>query len=204
MDVVGEGLRQRSREFCLRAQWLFVYAPGHNVFCIARAFACVGFSNVLVIGASCFIRTAWIKYQVRLQKLYSLCTLHWVCAIYMGLSWRSRFRGISHIWSFFRVRDWSSAIHCVWWWRGQNYNLVDPASSHMLVSKNKPCKSKCNYLRWNYEWLIKTVAVFIVATHYMDNCNKYRANACFQTRFCRRVALTRYWTNALRWFIDDS
>ena len=24
-------------------------------------------------------------------------------------------------------------------------NLVDPASSHMLVSKIKPCMSKCNY-----------------------------------------------------------
>ena len=38
--------------------------------------------------------------------------------------------------------------------------LVDPASSHMLVSKIKPCM--CQYtpiIRRNREWLIKSVMI---------------------------------------------
>ena len=41
-----------------------------------------------------------------------------------------------------------------------NNYLVDPASSHMLVSKIKPCM--CQYtpiLRQNREWLIKSVMI---------------------------------------------
>ena len=43
-----------------------------------------------------------------------------------------------------------------------NY-LVDPASSHMLVSKIKPCM--CQYrpkLRQNREWLIKSVMIHLM------------------------------------------
>ncbi len=39
--------------------------------------------------------------------------------------------------------------------------LVDPASSHMLVSKTKPCKYKYKqFIRRNCRWLIKTVLVY--------------------------------------------
>ena len=39
--------------------------------------------------------------------------------------------------------------------------LVDPASSHMLVFKTKPCKSKYKQsIRRNCRWLIKTVLVY--------------------------------------------
>ena len=43
-------------------------------------------------------------------------------------------------------------------------NLVDPASSHMLVSKIKPCMSKYKflYIQRNCEWLIKTVIVYLI------------------------------------------
>ena len=41
--------------------------------------------------------------------------------------------------------------------------LVDPASSHMLVSKIKPCMSKYKRLiRRNCEWLIKSVIVYLM------------------------------------------
>ena len=40
-------------------------------------------------------------------------------------------------------------------------NLVDPASSHMLVSKIKPCKSKYKFVKRNCEWLIKTVIIYV-------------------------------------------
>ena len=41
--------------------------------------------------------------------------------------------------------------------------LVDPASSHMLVSKIKPCMSKYKLLiLWNCEWLIKSVIVYLM------------------------------------------
>ncbi len=44
-----------------------------------------------------------------------------------------------------------------------NSYLVDPASSHMLVSKIKPCMSKYKLLiLWNCEWLIKSVIVYLM------------------------------------------
>jgi hypothetical protein len=43
------------------------------------------------------------------------------------------------------------------------YNLVDPASSHMLVSRIKPCKSKYEFHKWrNCERLIITVVTYTV------------------------------------------
>ena len=57
--------------------------------------------------------------------------------------------------------------------------LVDPASSHMLVSKTKPCKSKYKHLiRRNCRWLIKTVIVYLMVNFYLDNRRKSRANTC--------------------------
>ena len=42
-------------------------------------------------------------------------------------------------------------------------NLVDPASSHTLVSKIKPCMSKYKRLiLWNCEWLIISVIVYLI------------------------------------------
>ena len=41
--------------------------------------------------------------------------------------------------------------------------LVDSASSHMLVSKIKPCMSKYKHvILWNCEWLIKSVIVYLM------------------------------------------
>ena len=46
-----------------------------------------------------------------------------------------------------------------------NSYLVDPASSHMLVSKIKPCMSKYKqFILWNCEWLIKSVIVYLIVS----------------------------------------
>jgi hypothetical protein len=45
----------------------------------------------------------------------------------------------------------------------QDSYLVDSASSHMLVSKIKPCMSKYKQsILWNCEWLIKSVIVYLI------------------------------------------
>ena len=40
--------------------------------------------------------------------------------------------------------------------------LVDPASSHMLVLKIKPCKPKFKVINRNCGWLIKSVIINLV------------------------------------------
>ena len=61
-------------------------------------------------------------------------------------------------------------------------NLVDPASSHTLVSKIKPCM--CKYKRsilWNCEWLIISVIVYLIILYYLDNRSNSRANTCVKS-----------------------
>ena len=67
----------------------------------------------------------------------------------------------------------------------QDRYLVDPASSHMLVSKIKPCMSKYKqFIQRNCEWLIKSVIVYLIAVmvlrgfYYSDNRSNSRANTC--------------------------
>ena len=61
--------------------------------------------------------------------------------------------------------------------------LVDPASSHMLVSKIKPCMSKYkHFILWNCEWLIKSVIVYLIVPYYLDNRGNSRANTCIKSR----------------------
>ena len=68
--------------------------------------------------------------------------------------------------------------------------LVDPASSHMLVSKIKPCMSKYKYLiLWNCVWLIKSVIVYLMFPHYMDNRSNSRANTCVKSRLLEGMYL---------------
>ena len=57
--------------------------------------------------------------------------------------------------------------------------LVDPASSHMLVSKTKPCMSKYKPLHGetangslNQLWFLRSFS------SYLDNCSNSRANTC--------------------------
>ena len=69
-------------------------------------------------------------------------------------------------------------------------NLVDPASSHMLVSKIKPCMSKYKqFILWNCEWLIKSVIVYLIIPYYLDNRGNSRANTCIKPRLLEGVYL---------------
>ena len=60
--------------------------------------------------------------------------------------------------------------------------LVDPASSHMLVSKIKPCMSKYKQF---YTVKLRTAHYisnyfFDGSKYYMDNCSNSRANTCIK------------------------
>ena len=74
-----------------------------------------------------------------------------------------------------------------------NINLVDPASSHTLVSKIKPCM--CKYQEselQNCEWLIISVIVYLIVPYYLDNRSNSRANTCINTQLLvGRVAFIR-------------
>jgi hypothetical protein len=64
--------------------------------------------------------------------------------------------------------------------------LVDSASSHMLVSKIKPCMSKYKqFIQRNCEWLIKSVIVYLIVPHYLDNRGNSRANTCAKARLTK-------------------
>ena len=60
-----------------------------------------------------------------------------------------------------------------------NY-LVDPASSHMLVSKTKPCTSKNNreYTRESADGSLDQLWFIGEQSVAMDNCGNSRANTC--------------------------
>lgn len=61
-------------------------------------------------------------------------------------------------------------------------NLVDPASSHTLVSKIKPCMSKYKqFIQRNCEWLIISVIIYLIVLFYLDNRSNSRANTCVNT-----------------------
>ena len=82
-------------------------------------------------------------------------------------------------------------------------NLVDPASSHMLVSKIKPCMSQYKILYGG--WLIKTIIVYLMVIHYMENFCSSKANTCAQPRLRGRVVFIRYRTNpGSAWSCGDS
>ena len=64
--------------------------------------------------------------------------------------------------------------------------LVDPASSHMLVLKIKPCMSKCfDCLTLDCRRLIKTVMVYLMVHCYLDNRSNSRANTCTKGRLTK-------------------
>ena len=90
----------------------------------------------------------------------------------------------------------ASADGDAWWclagrWRlSEDSYLVDPASSHMLVSKIKPCMSKYkHFILWNCEWLIKSVIVYLIVLYYMDTCGNSRANTCEKSRLLEGMYL---------------
>ena len=84
--------------------------------------------------------------------------------------------GFSQRWP---VRIWAQIQFCNLFLCREHSYLVDPASSHMLVSKIKPCMSKYKQsIQWNCEWLIKSVIVYLIVPTYLDNRGNSRANTC--------------------------
>jgi hypothetical protein len=114
--------------------------------------------------------------------------------------------------SYFWRLGWRRA--CVlhvrrWSWRKESHlfggNLVDPASSHMLVSKIKPCMSKYKQIiLWNCEWLIISVLIYLIVLCYLDNWGNSWANTCVKTRLLEGLYLLDkkpMQATALRWLI---
>jgi hypothetical protein len=64
--------------------------------------------------------------------------------------------------------------------------LVDPASSHMLVSKIKPCMSK-HVPRYGEaaNSSLQQPSFIRISLSYLDNCGNSRANTCEKARTAR-------------------
>ncbi|KAI4295136.1 hypothetical protein L6164_037888 [Bauhinia variegata] len=68
--------------------------------------------------------------------------------------------------------------------------LVDPASSHMLVSKIKPCMCKYELIQTvKLQWLIKSVISLFDGIYYSDNRSNSRANTCNKPRLLEGMHL---------------
>ena len=62
--------------------------------------------------------------------------------------------------------------------------LVDPASSHMLVSKIKPCMSKYKLLYCETaNGSLNQFIVYLMVPYYTDNRSNSRANTCAHPNF---------------------
>ena len=60
-------------------------------------------------------------------------------------------------------------------------NLVDSASSHTLVSKNKPCMSKYEFYTVKLR-MAHYISYSLLDDHfYLDNSSNSRANTCIHT-----------------------
>ena len=69
--------------------------------------------------------------------------------------------------------------------------LVDPASSHMLVSKIKPCMSQYEF---QHDETVNgsLIQLYINCKYlYMDDCGNSRTNTCAHARLCGKVAFIR-------------
>ena len=74
--------------------------------------------------------------------------------------------------------------------RGRDSYLVDPASSHMLVSKIKPCMSKYKHLYCETANGSLNQLSFIWLYHYyLDNRSNSRANTCEKSRLLEGMYL---------------
>ena len=74
--------------------------------------------------------------------------------------------------------------------------LVDPASSHMLVSKTKPCMSKYKQIILrDCGRLIISVIVYLMVDYYKDNRSNSRANTCKKPELLEQAYLLDIQTN---------
>jgi hypothetical protein len=85
-------------------------------------------------------------------------------------------------------------------------NLVDPASSHMLVWKIKPCMSQYKYLySKTANGSVKQLQFLWQLVRTLDTYGNSRANTCSKALLCGRVARIRSVPNpgspVLKWFM---
>ena len=71
-------------------------------------------------------------------------------------------------------------------------NLVDPASSHTLVSKIKPCMSKYKHYTVKLRMAHYISYSLFDSPYYLDNRSNSRANTCRNSRLSGRDAFIRY------------
>ena len=66
-------------------------------------------------------------------------------------------------------------------WRPDDRNLVDPASSHTLVSKIKPCMSKYKHYTVKLRMAHYISYSLFDSPYYLDNRSNSRANTCVKS-----------------------
>ena len=71
----------------------------------------------------------------------------------------------------------------------QRSNLVDPASSHTLVSKIKPCMSKYKHYTVKLRMAHYISYSLFDSPYYMDNRSNSRANTCAKSRLLEGMYL---------------
>jgi hypothetical protein len=72
-------------------------------------------------------------------------------------------------------------------------NLVDPASSHTLVSKIKPCMSKYKHYTVKLRMAHYISYSLFDSPYYLDNRSNSRANTCVNSRLlCKTEVFIRY------------
>ena len=90
----------------------------------------------------------------------------------------------------------------------QDSNLVDPASSHTLVSKIKPCMSKYKLLYCETaNGSLNQLSSIWLCPYYMDNRSNSRANTCKKPGLLEQAYLLDIQTNRfgdLGWLIITS
>ena len=88
---------------------------------------------------------------------------------------------------------------------GSISHLVDPASSHMLVSKIKPCMSQNMLFLTNLQMAHYNSHSLIGCCGYMDTYGNSIANTCLQSQLIGRVVLISSRTRpSIAWFFGDS
>ena len=114
-----------------------------------------------LVGSSCLFYADFIDANAECwgEATFSfLCVFHLTQWLLSSLSWKIKKNTVAR--GIFRNATYSSTLSRV----GKRISyLVDSASSHMLVSKIKPCMSKyTQIILWNCEWLIKSVIVYLM------------------------------------------
>ena len=75
--------------------------------------------------------------------------------------------------------------------------LILPVVICLSQRLSHACLSLSNK-RWNCEWLIKSVIVYLMVPYYMDNCGNSRANTCRKISTSGRDVFIRSKANGVR------